>query len=99
MVSDYALEMISGVADRNYICPIFFWNLPTFTCFLPYFLGLPVPTFSLLLAGKTVEGLPIFLEYGNLFFEVFFLGFLSSSLLSNPNLYKLLIILEKMSKM
>ena len=43
------------------ILSIFFWNLPTFLCFLPYFLGLPVPTFSLRFAGKPVEALYIWL--------------------------------------
>ena len=60
MVSDYAREIMSHASGRNYIFPIFFVrNLPTFPCFLPYFLGLPVPTFSQLFAGKPVEALVI----------------------------------------
>ena len=48
---------MSRASIRNDIFPIFVRNLPTFPCFLPYFVGLPVPTFSLLFAGKLVEAL------------------------------------------
>ena len=58
MITDYAREIMSGVCGSNYIFIIFFWNLPTFPCLLPNFLELPVPTFSLLFAGKPVEALP-----------------------------------------
>ena len=57
MVTDYAHEIMSRASGMNFIFPIFFRNLPTFPCFLPYFLGLPVPTFSLLFAGKPEEAL------------------------------------------
>ena len=53
MVTDYAREIMSHICGRNNIFPIFFQNLPTF----PYFLELPVPTFSPLFAEKLVEAL------------------------------------------
>ena len=48
---------MSRASGRNYFFPILLWNPPTFPCFLPYFSGLPVPTFSLLFARKPVEPL------------------------------------------
>ena len=63
MVTDYARKIMSRASGRNYIFPIFFRNLPTFPCFLPYFLGLPVPPFSLLFAGKPMEALGMFHVY------------------------------------
>ena len=57
MVTDYARKIMSRASGRNGIFPIFFQSLPTFPCFLSYFLGLPVPTFPLLFAGKPVEAL------------------------------------------
>ena len=57
MVTDYAHEIMSRAFGWNYIFPIFFQNLPTLPCFLPYFLGILAPTFSLLFAGKPVEAL------------------------------------------
>ena len=57
MVTDYSRKIMLRASDRNYIFPIFFRSLPTFPCFLSYFLGLPVLTLSLLFAGKPVEAL------------------------------------------
>ena len=57
MVTDYAREIMLRASGRNYIFPILFQNLPSFPCFLPYFLGLPVSTFPLLVAGKPAEAL------------------------------------------
>ena len=59
MIADYAHEILSRASGKNYIFPIFSRNLPTFLCFLPYFLGLPVPTFSLLFVGNPVEALNV----------------------------------------
>ena len=53
MVTDYARKIMSCTSCRNNIFPVFFQNLATFPCFL----GLPVPTFSLLFAGKPLEAL------------------------------------------
>ena len=48
---------MSRASGRNDIFPIFFRSLPTFPFFLPYFLGLPVPSLSLLFARKPMEAL------------------------------------------
>ena len=66
MVTDYARKIMSRASGRNYIFPIFFRNLPTFPCFLPYFLGQPIPTFFLLFAGKPVEALEFYITFAEL---------------------------------
>ena len=51
MVTDYAQEIMSSASDRNYIFPIFVWNL-IFPAFCPTFWGYQSLFFSLLFDGN-----------------------------------------------